>query len=58
MTLDDRAARLSKSELIRLLDAVYGVESHVDEIIDRYLAAGEGPGGNTFRPVEADRGRR
>jgi len=44
MTLEDQAARLSKPDLIRLLNAVYGVESHVDDIIDRYLAAGEGPG--------------
>ena len=44
MTLEDRAARLSKPDLIRLLSAIYGVETHVDDIIDRYLAAGEGPG--------------
>jgi len=44
MTLEDRAVRLSKPELIRLLSAVYGVETQVDDIIDRYLAAGEGPG--------------
>jgi len=42
MTLEDRATRLSKPDLIRVLRAVYGVESHVDDIIDRYLAAGQG----------------
>ncbi|KXO09611.1 DUF6880 family protein [Marinobacter excellens] len=52
MTLDDRATRLSKLELIRLLNAVYGVESHVDDIIDRYLAAGEGPGDESVALVE------
>lgn len=43
MTLEDRAARLSKPDLIRLIGAIYGVETHVDDIIDRYIAAGEGP---------------
>lgn len=38
MTLDDRASQLSKPELIRLLNAVYGVEEHIDDIIDRHLA--------------------
>jgi uncharacterized protein DUF6880 len=44
MTPEDRAAKLSKPDLIRLIDAIYGIEAHVDEIIDRYLAAGEGSG--------------
>ena len=32
MTLEDRAVRLSKPDLIRLLSAVYGVEAYVDDI--------------------------
>lgn len=48
MTLQDQASQLSKPELIRLLSAIYGIEDHIDDIIDRHLAIGkdEEPGAN------------
>ncbi|MET4025131.1 hypothetical protein ABIE59_000649 [Marinobacter sp. MBR-99] len=52
MTLEDRAARLSKQDRIRVLRAVYGVETHIDDIIDRYLAAGHGPGNEASTLIE------
>lgn len=52
MTLENRAARLTKPDLIRLLRAVYGRESQVDDVIDRYLAAGCGPSNEAFALIE------
>lgn len=47
MTFEKQVSKLTKKELIQLLQSVYGVEHSVDAIIDRYLAADTSSGRGT-----------
>lgn len=49
MTIKARAGTLSKHALVRLVSSLYGIDEHVDDIIDRHLASeGENDDANSL----------